>query len=503
MSKRPKPGVGQLELQIVWPVEPVTNDAAESTEDDRAEASGRLPATGSHQAPGRKWYSLIDKVYALPNLREAWAHVQANRGAAGVDEMTVGRFAEGAEERLRALSEDLRAKTYRPQPVRRVFIPKSGGGRRALGIPTVRDRVVQQALLQILGPIFEATFSRLSHGFRPGRGCASALSVVDRAVRHGYTWVVDADIEAFFDSVDHERLLDAVHESVTDGSVLKLLRHILEAGVVEAGVAEVEPSELGTPQGGPLSPLLANLYLHVLDERLGSAGYGLVRYADDFVIFTRSEDEAVSALAVAREVLEGELGLRLHPEKTRVMTVAAGFEFLGFHWYWDERRGCFRKEVRRKSAGRFREAIRALTPRLRGQRRPTERSLRRRLRRLGENPRLRRMLTRLNRYLRGWHWYFKDVWSPYPETSFAAFDSYVRMRVRLALVGRPGSGWWHRVLTNGVLRDLGLEGLDELQKRWREGVLTAPVRKDGSGGEPYARNPHVRFGEAGRGLSPP
>lgn len=503
MRKRPKPGVGQLELQIVWPETPATSDGAESTETDRTEASGGSPATGRSQEPRRKWYSLIDKVYALPNLREAWAKVQANRGAAGVDGMTVKRFAEGVEERLRALSEDLRGKTYRPSPVRRVFIPKDGGGRRPLGIPTVRDRVVQQAVLQILGPIFEAKFSRRSHGFRPGRGCASAVEVVDRAVGCGYTWVVDADIEAFFDSVDHERLLDAVHEEVADGSLLKLLRRFLEAGVLETGSAEVEPSELGSPQGGPLSPLLANIYLHALDERLEAAGYGLVRYADDFVIFTRSEDEAAAALELAREVLEGELGLRLQPEKTRVVTVAEGFEFLGFHWYWDAKRGCRRKEVRRKSARRFRASIRARTPRLRCQRRPKERSLRRKLPRLGENARLRRMIAEVNRFLKGWHWYFKGVRGPYPEEAFASFDSYVRMRLRMALVGRPGWGWWNRVLTNRVFHELGLVSLDELQRQWREGTLTAPVRKDRPGGEPYAGKPHVRFGEAGRGLPPP
>lgn len=354
MSKRPaKDGVGQLQLQIVFPEEGAASDGTGATERHNGPAaSGSGVATGGSQCPRRKWYSLIDKVYALPNLRLAWAKVEANRGAGGIDGMSVARFAERVEERLDELAADLRAKTYRPQPVRRVYIPKSGGGQRGLGIPTVRDRIVQQALLQILGPIFEAKFSRCSHGFRPGRGCASALEVVDRAVKHGYGWVVDADIEAFFDSVDHDQLLSAVNEEIADGSVLRLIGQILKAGVMAPGVAEEDPSELGTPQGGPLSPLLANVYLHRLDVELEQAGYGLVRYADDLVIFARSEAAANAARDLAGEHLAG-LGLRLHPEKTRVVTVAGGFEFLGFHWFWDVKRACWRKEVRRKSVHRF------------------------------------------------------------------------------------------------------------------------------------------------------
>jgi RNA-directed DNA polymerase len=173
--------------------------------------------------------------------------------------VTIEKFAEGATTRLQQLSEELRAKTYRPQPVRRVWIPKSGGGTRPLGIPTVRDRIVQQALRQILSPIFEAKFSPRSHGFRPGRGCQTALEGVDRAVRAGYEWVVDADLQSFFDTVDHELLLTALNEEVAEGSVLKLIRHVLTAGVGGVAAREVEPTELGTPQGGPLSPLLANV----------------------------------------------------------------------------------------------------------------------------------------------------------------------------------------------------------------------------------------------------
>ena len=492
-----KDGVGQLAFTFGFPEEHQEHpgvspkDEAQETEENGSEVSRQSAAARSQRTRKRKWHSLIDKVYALKNLQFAWERVRANDGAPGVDGMTIERFAEGAEERLQQLSQDLRAKTYRPQPVRRVFIPKSGGGQRPLGIPTVRDRIVQQALRQVLEPLFEAKFSPRSHGFRPGRGCASALDVVDRAVRHGYGWVVDADLQSFFDTVNHEQLLDALNEEVADGSVLKLIRRILAAGVQLPQAGEVEPTELGAPQGGPLSPLLANIYLHAFDVQMVEAGYGLVRYADDFVLFAKSEGEAVAALALAREILEGQLGLRLHPEKTRVVPVAHGFEFLGFHYFQDPQQRGWRKEVRRKSAQRFRAALRQLTPRLKGQRLPKPQHLTRR--RLARNPRLQEMLRQVNRYLRGWHWYFKGVWRPY-EGPFYYQDCFVRRRLRTAITGRTGSGWWHQRLPNALLEELGLVPLNEWHRRYLTGQLAAPARKGSPGGEPYAGKPHVRFG---------
>ena len=279
MRKRPeKDGVGQLGLQIGFP-EGLPSDGTQETQDNGPEASSASPAARKKPERKRKWYSLIDQVYALQNLQQAWRHVAANGGAPGIDGQTIEQFRSHTDERLAHLSQDLRQKSYRPQPVRRVFIPKAGkrGGERPLGIPTVRDRIVQQALRQVLEPIFEATFSTRSHGFRPERGCATALAVVDQAVRHGYQWVVDADLEAFFDTVDHEKLLAAVGEEIADGSVLRLIRQILEAGVLLPEMAAAEPTEEGTPQGGPLSPLLANVYLHRFDEAIVQGGYGLVR----------------------------------------------------------------------------------------------------------------------------------------------------------------------------------------------------------------------------------
>jgi len=468
-----KDGVGQLTLTFDF-----TKDEAEETEVDRSAASHLPVDTGKEpeqkQARKRKWNSLIDKVYAPRNLQAAWERVKANKGAPGLDGMTIKKFEARLEERLAQLSQDLRAKTYKPQPVKRVFIPKSGGGQRPLGIPTVRDRIVQQALLQVLSPIFEAKFSKRSHGFRPGRGCASALQVVDAAIQHGYTWVVDADIQSFFDTVDHEKLVDAVAEEVADGSVLRLIRSILKSGALLPGSTEQEQTELGTPQGGPISPMLANIYLHRFDAAIEEAKLGLVRYADDFVIFTRSEEEAHQALELARKVLEGELGLHLHPEKTCVVTVAHGFQFLGYHYFMDPKWGKLRKEVRPKSLRAFRDAIRKRTPRLRNQRLPKRSQIR--LDRLKQNERLTEIIEDLDRYLKGWIWYFKHVWSY--DDYFNRFDRFVRRRLRTAITGRTGhQGWWQAELKNSTLDSLGLPRLEHLAEGYKRGFWESSTRK--------------------------
>ena len=442
----------------------VCSNTGETVQDKALSSVGSagksLPAGVSGK---KKWNSLIDKVYAPRNLQSAWERVKANNGAAGVDGMTVARFDRDAAALLAALHKALREKSYRPSAVRRVMIPKGSGGQRPLGVPTVRDRIVQQALRQILEPIFEAKFSTRSHGFRPERGCHTALAVVDRAVRCGYTWVVDADIRSFFDSVDHETLIDAVAEEVADGRILKLIRQILKSGVQLPSVHGIEPTDKGTPQGGPVSPLLANIFLHVFDERMVKAGYGLVRYADDWVVFAKSESEARQALEKARQILEGDLGLMLHPEKTRVVSVASGFEFLGFHYFVDPRVGWVCKEVRRGSVDRFRRAIRARTPRLRGQRPFKERHAT--YQRLRKNKRLAAMIRDVNLYLGGWHGYFKMIRPRYGDP-FRSFDEFTRRRLRSAVTGRTGNGWWTSKLTNRMWRDLGLNCLSERHRRY-------------------------------------
>src|SRR5712691_8315507 len=277
MGKRPKQdGVGQLVLPMVFP-EGRASDGTEETEDNGSEASPAAPAVRRRPERQGKGYSLVDKVSALPNRQRAWQPVAANGGAGGRDGRTMARFAENADERLADLAADRRAKTYRPQPVRRVFLPKSGGGQRPRGIPSIRDRIVQQARRPILEPLFEGKVSQHRHGFRPEKGGAPALSGVDPAIQGGYQWGVDADRQAVFDTVAHEKWLAALHEEIAEGSGLRLVRPILKAGVGLPATATVEPPELGPPPGGPRSPWLANVDWHQFDLRMVQAGDGLVR----------------------------------------------------------------------------------------------------------------------------------------------------------------------------------------------------------------------------------
>ena len=439
--------VGQILLPLEWGD---GNDTASAAEEDRDSPSSAATPTGERKPKKRKWYSLYDKVYAPKNLKLAWEHVRSNKGAPGCDGQTLDQFEEHLDAHLESLHRELKEKRYRPRPVRRVYIPKSGGGQRPLGIPTVRDRIVQQAVLQILGPIFEEKFSRRSHGFRPGRGCQTALYVIDQALRNGYEWAVDADIQKFFDTVDHELLLDAVHEEVSDGSVLRLLRMFLESGVL-LGSGDFEPTEVGTPQGGPISPLLANIYLHRFDEAMEGAKFGLVRYADDFVILTKSRERAEEALELAGEVLLG-LKLHLHPEKTRIAAINEGFDFLGYRYFRDQS-GKLQKVVSRKAVGRFRDAIRKRTPRHGGQKRRKAKHCT--LQRLRRSQSLCRTIEDVNRYLEGWLGYFRGVRTSFGDC-FQKLDGFVRRRLRSQIAGRYAKGRWHRILGNEKLAALGL-----------------------------------------------
>jgi RNA-directed DNA polymerase len=354
---------------------------------------------------GGKWFSLMDKVYGLPNLRSAFKEVKRNGGAAGVDHQTIEMFESRLEENLRRLSNELAQGRYGPRAVKRVWIEKPGSReKRPLGVPTVRDRVVQAALLHVLEPIFEREFAEQSYGFRPGRGCKDALRRVDRLVKVGNHWVVDADLKSYFDTIPREGLMRRIEERVSDGRVKELLREYLKQEVME-GMASWVPEE-GTPQGAVISPLLSNIYLNELDHKMGELGYEMVRYADDFVILSRSREEAEKALEeVGRWTAEA--GLKLHPEKTRIVDARqkrAGFDFLGYHFEQGLR------WPRKKSLKKLKDTIRRKTKRNNGQS-------------------LRAIIEDVNRTMRGWNEYFKHShW-----TTFKPLDQWIRMRLRSIL----------------------------------------------------------------------
>lgn len=364
---------------------------------------------------GNKWFSLIDKVASERTLGLAWEKVRANAGACGVDGITVERFAKDSQNRLLAVNEQLKKGSYQPKPVKRVWIPKPGSAeKRPLGIPTVTDRVVQTALRMVIEPIFEHRFHPHSYGFRPGRGCKDALRRVEDLLEAGRTHVVDVDIKGYFDSIPHDRLMALVREHVADGRVLGLIEGFLKQGVLEeTGWCEAEE---GTPQGGVISPLLANLYLDPLDWLMGGLGLEMVRYADDMVVMCRSHEEAVAALDMLRRWMAG-AGLELHPEKTRVVDMEpAGsyFDFLGYR-FQRNRHGGLMRLVRPKSQAKLRDAIRPRTRRTDGRSMDA-------------------IVAGLNRTLAGWYGYFKHA----KTSELGNMDGWVRMRLRSILRKRRG-----------------------------------------------------------------
>jgi RNA-directed DNA polymerase len=386
---------------------------------------------------GGRWYSLMDKVYAPDTLKAAWQKVRANGGAAGVDGQSLERFAARAELYLSELATALRDGTYRPQPVKRVDIPKGDGKTRPLGIPTVKDRIVQTAVKFVLEPIFEATFCPTSCGFRPGLGCRDALGEVARLIGEGYTFVVDADLQSYFDTIPHERLMQRVEERISDGRILDLLRSWLAQDIMR-DMERWTPTQ-GTPQGAVISPLLANIYLHPLDARMAARGYRMVRYADDFVVLCKSREEAEAALAEVR-AFASDNGLRLHPDKTHVgdcRNIGEGFDFLGYRFE------AGRRFVRKKSLTRLKDKIREKTKRTRGDS-------------------LACIIADLNRTLRGWFGYFKHA---HPRT-FTVLDKFIRRRLRSLLRKqnkRPGFGRCradHQRWPNAFFAQAGLLALD-------------------------------------------
>jgi len=392
---------------------------------------------------GNVWFSLIDKVYSKRNLEVAARQILANRGSAGVDHVTVEAFARNLEGNIEGIQQGLKEGSYRPQTIRRVHIPKVGSKElRPLGIPTVRDRVVQAALRQVIEPIFEHEFAESSYGFRPCRGCKDALRQVERLLKTGYEYVVDADIKRYFDTISHKRLMEKVEERIADGRVNLLIAEFLKQRVLEE-LREWQPEE-GTPQGGAISPLLANIYLNELDHEMERIGYRMIRYADDFVVMCRSKEEAEEALWKVKEWMET-AGLELHATKTRIVDmgeIGSGFDFLGYHFERTKRSGQIRKWPSAKTLKKMKDAIREKTKRCNGSS-------------LGY------IIARINRQLKGWYEYFKHSY----RLTFEFLDKWIRMRLRSILRKRRGGhgrgrGNDHFRWPNRYFTERGLFSLD-------------------------------------------
>lgn len=402
----------------------------------------RMLAALGNGVKGGKWYSLIDKVYRQDTLTSAWEQVKAKRGAAGIDGQSINRFAQHADRYLSELGEDLKNGHYRAAAVRRVDIPKGKGKTRPLGIPTVKDRVVQTAVKRVIEPIFEHIFLPMSYGFRPGRSCKDALREVDRLIKGGYTHVVDADLASYFDSIPRQGLAARLAEHIGDGRILALLDGWLQQDIVK-GLERWTPTG-GTPQGAVISPLLANLYLHSLDDHLHEQGYRMVRYADDFVIMCRTAKQAEQALEEVRRWVEAN-GLKLHPDKTHIgdcRKAGQGFDFLGYRFQQG------RRWVRTKSIQTLRDKVREKTRRSRG-------------------VSLTQMISELNPILKGWFGYFKHA----QRGTFPGVDGFVRRRLRAVLrkqKKRPGMGRCyadHQQWPNSFFAAAGLFTMTEARQK--------------------------------------
>jgi RNA-directed DNA polymerase len=388
---------------------------------------------------GGRWYSLIDKVWKAGNLEAAWKRVKSNKGVCGVDGQTVHAFEKNMPKELEHLQTLLQRGTYAPTAVMRTYILKPGSHeKRPLGISVVRDRVVQTATCQVLEPIFEQGFAEHSYGFRPGRGCRDALRVVSTALKEGYQWVVDADLKSYFDTIPHEKLMALVERRIVDTKMLDLIRKYLKQGIMD-GMKEWTPEE-GTPQGSSLSPLLANIYLDPLDHWMAEKGWLMVRYADDFIVLCRTQEEAQAALAEIQAWV-ADAQLKLHPEKTRIVHESEGFDFLGY---------TFRKGIcypRKKSLTKFKDKVRSYTKRANGKS-------------------MEELVSKLTASLRGWYGYFKYS----HRTTFHTLDGWVRHRLRAILLKRQGKSRWrfthedHKTWPIAYFHDLGLFSLAEAHK---------------------------------------
>ena len=377
----------------------------------------------------RTYYTLRDKIVTKENMHRAALTVTANKGSAGVDGIEMKEFEKEYEIYMRELYREMKEGRYEPSPVLRVFIEKDDGRLRPLGIPTVKDRVAQATVKRILEPIFEKVFCECSFGFRPGRSQIDALNQIEEYREQGYKWVVDADVKGYFDNINHELLMQFIKERVTDGWVLDKIESWLTIGVMtDEGY---KPANKGTPQGGVISPLLANIYLHQFDREMTERGYKIVRFADDFVVLTKSKKKAERALEVIEEIIQGKLKLELHPDKTVITNFGDGFIFLGFQFIaWRYKR------PKKKRIEGFKNDIRERTRR--------------------QQPmNLKFVIFKVNEKVQGWGDYFGHG---NVKTLFKELDSWIRMRIRSFIEKQKSKNQNYRI-PSSVLEKKGLKTL--------------------------------------------
>jgi len=396
----------------------------------------------------RKVHSLIDKVYGRKNLELAWERVKSRRGCGGIDGVNIEEFEKRKEYYLDLLHRKLKDDTYQPKPVKRVYIPKPDGRKRGLGIPTILDKVCQQALVNRMEGIFEKKFLYGNFGYRKGKSPHHALKKLWGELNAGYSWIVDADLRGYFDNIDQEKLIDLIAEEISDGRVLELIKKVLRAGVMEGSYWK--PTLTGVPQGGVASPLWSNIYLHPFDEAMMSRRYRLTRWADDFVILCRTRKEAQAALRAARAFLKKELKVEINQEKTQIVHMKWGFTFLGFKIAQGKGLRLPRHKITSKLNPRNLYAI------------PSERSVKRfkeqvrHLTRRKAPVTLAEMVNQLNPVIRGWGMYYCEV---HVRKLFKKLDGWIQQRLYSFLAKRWRNSMWRRYPTKRLYEEFQLQSL--------------------------------------------